>query len=130
MRASTRRAAPRGSGGWVSAVSVMASSSCWKAGWYHTHEMVTAVKAAATSRGEVNRDSKSEHGQKEPQGGSTLTVEPAASLCAVAAEAGARLVIVNRDPTPYDRLATAVISQPIGEVIPEIVDRLLVSQPG
>jgi NAD-dependent deacetylase len=62
--------------------------------------------------------------------GSTLTVEPAASLCAVAADAGARLVIVNRDPTPYDRLATAVISQPIGEVVPEIVDRLLASQPG
>lgn len=62
--------------------------------------------------------------------GSTLTVEPAASLCAVAADAGARLVIVNRDPTPYDRLATAVISQPIGEAVPEIVDRLLASQPG
>lgn len=62
--------------------------------------------------------------------GSTLTVEPAASLCAVAADAGARLVIVNRDPTPYDRLATAVISKPIGEVVPEIVDRLLGSQPG
>ena len=61
--------------------------------------------------------------------GSTLTVEPAASLCAVAAEAGARLIIVNRDPTPYDRLATAVISQPIGEVVPDIVDRLLASQP-
>jgi NAD-dependent deacetylase len=62
--------------------------------------------------------------------GSTLTVEPASSLCAVAAEAGARLVIVNRDPTPYDRLATAVISLPIAEVVPKIVDRLLASQPG
>ena len=57
--------------------------------------------------------------------GSTLTVEPAASLCAVAAEAGARLVIVNRDPTPYDRLAAAVISHPIGEVVPKIVEELL-----
>jgi NAD-dependent deacetylase len=62
--------------------------------------------------------------------GSTLTVEPAASLCAVAADAGARLVIVNRDPTPYDRLATAVISQPIGEAVPKIVDWLLADQPG
>lgn len=35
--------------------------------------------------------------------GSTLTVEPAASLCAVAVEAGASLVIVNRDPTPTTR---------------------------
>jgi NAD-dependent deacetylase len=57
--------------------------------------------------------------------GSTLTVEPAASLCAVAVRAGARLVIVNRDPTPYDPLATAVIRQPIGEAVPAIVTALL-----
>jgi NAD-dependent deacetylase len=35
--------------------------------------------------------------------GSTLTVQPAASLCAVAARAGAALVIVNRDPRPTTR---------------------------
>ena len=52
--------------------------------------------------------------------GSTLTVEPAASLCAVAADAGAPLVIVNRDPTPYDPLATEVIREPIGTAIPRI----------
>src|SRR6185437_4339230 len=46
--------------------------------------------------------------------GSTLTVEPAASLCGIAADNGAALVIVNRDPTPYDELATEVISEPIG----------------
>lgn len=57
--------------------------------------------------------------------GSTLTVEPAASLCAVAVESGARLVIVNRDPTPYDRLATATIREPIGVAVPAIVERLL-----
>ncbi len=57
--------------------------------------------------------------------GSTLIVEPAASLCAVAVRAGARLIIINRDPTPYDKLATAVISEPIGEVVPELVDQLL-----
>lgn len=57
--------------------------------------------------------------------GSTLTVEPAASLCAVAVRAGAQLIIVNRDPTPYDALATAVIRQPIGEAVPAIVTALL-----
>jgi NAD-dependent deacetylase len=57
--------------------------------------------------------------------GSTLTVEPAASLCAVAVRGGARLVIVNRDPTPYDPLASAVIRQPIGEAVPAIADQLL-----
>jgi len=56
--------------------------------------------------------------------GSTLIVEPAASLCAVAADAGARLVIVNRDPTPYDALATEVIREPIGTVIPRIAAQL------
>jgi NAD-dependent deacetylase len=56
--------------------------------------------------------------------GSTLTVEPAASLCAVAADAGARLVIVNRDPTPYDEIATAVIRDPIGQAVPLIATQL------
>jgi len=57
--------------------------------------------------------------------GSTLTVEPAASLCAVAADAGAHLVVVNRDPTPYDDLATEVIREPIGVALPRITDDLL-----
>jgi len=57
--------------------------------------------------------------------GSTLSVEPAASLCGIAVRAGARLVIVNRDPTPYDRLATAVVREPIGTAVPAIVSRLL-----
>jgi len=57
--------------------------------------------------------------------GSTLTVEPAASLCAVAADAGAHLIVVNRDPTPYDALATDVIREPIGSAIPRITEDLL-----
>ncbi len=56
--------------------------------------------------------------------GSTLTVEPAASLCAVAADAGASLIIVNRDPTPYDPLATEVIREPIGTAVPRIAGDL------
>jgi NAD-dependent deacetylase len=61
--------------------------------------------------------------------GSTLTVEPAASLCSVAAGAGARLVIINRDPTPYDSAATAVIREPIGDAVPRITGQLLQHQP-
>src|ERR1022692_2912447 len=57
--------------------------------------------------------------------GSTLTVEPAASLCRVATDAGARLVIVNRDPTPHDGIATAVIRDPIGQSVPRVVDDLI-----
>ena len=59
--------------------------------------------------------------------GSTLTVEPAASLCAVAVKGGAKLVVINRDPTPYDGLAVATIRQPISEAVPAIVSRLLTS---
>jgi len=57
--------------------------------------------------------------------GSTLIVEPAASLCAIAAEAGAALVIVNRDPTPYDPAATTIIRDPIGVAVPRIASQLL-----
>ncbi|MCP2341521.1 SIR2 family NAD-dependent protein deacylase [Actinomadura rupiterrae] len=52
--------------------------------------------------------------------GSSLLVEPAAGLCRVAVEAGARLVIVNRDSTPYDDLATEVIREPIGVAVPAL----------
>jgi NAD-dependent protein deacetylase/lipoamidase len=57
--------------------------------------------------------------------GSTLTVEPAASLCALAVGAGAALVIVNADPTPYDGLATEVIREPIGVAVPRLTRQLL-----
>jgi len=57
--------------------------------------------------------------------GSTLTVQPAASLTQVAAEAGARVVIVNAEPTPYDRLADQVDRRPIQEALPELVRELL-----
>jgi NAD-dependent deacetylase len=60
--------------------------------------------------------------------GSTLTVEPAASLCAVAVRAGAQLVIVNRDPTPYDPLATAVIREPIGQAVPMLIGQILAQE--
>jgi NAD-dependent protein deacetylase/lipoamidase len=57
--------------------------------------------------------------------GSTLTVQPAASLCGIAAEAGADVVIVNRDPTPYDAVATEVIREPIGQAVPQIARQIL-----
>ncbi|MGI5261101.1 SIR2 family NAD-dependent protein deacylase [Streptomyces angustmyceticus] len=53
--------------------------------------------------------------------GSTLQVQPAASLAGVAAEHGARLIIVNAEPTPYDPLATEVIREPIGTALPRLL---------
>jgi len=57
--------------------------------------------------------------------GTSLRVEPAASMCQVAMEHGAELIIVNNEATPYDLLATEVIRDPIGEAVPRIVEELL-----
>jgi NAD-dependent SIR2 family protein deacetylase len=59
--------------------------------------------------------------------GTTLTVEPAGSLCASAVRTGAALVIVNRDRTPYDGIATEIIRAPLSEALPRIVGHLLAS---
>jgi NAD-dependent deacetylase len=53
--------------------------------------------------------------------GTSLQVQPAAGLAEVAVRAGARLVIVNLDPTPYDPIAHAVVREPIGTVLPRLV---------
>ena len=53
--------------------------------------------------------------------GTTLTVHPVAGLVPVAAAAGARIVIINAEPTTYDHLADAVLRAPISDVLPEIV---------
>ena len=53
--------------------------------------------------------------------GSTLSVFPAAGLVPTAKAAGARVVIVNAEPTPYDSLADAVLRGSISEVLPALV---------
>jgi NAD-dependent deacetylase len=53
--------------------------------------------------------------------GTSLTVQPAAQLAGVAKEHGARLVIVNGQPTPYDDVADNVIRDPIGRALPRLV---------
>jgi NAD-dependent deacetylase len=60
--------------------------------------------------------------------GSTLTVHPAAGLVPIAKRAGAALIIVNAEPTPYDDLADEVLREPIGEVLPALVG--VTSDPG
>ena len=54
--------------------------------------------------------------------GTSLTVYPVAYLPEEALAAGARLVIVNAEPTPYDRRAQATFSEPIGAVLPRLVE--------
>jgi NAD-dependent deacetylase len=55
--------------------------------------------------------------------GSSLTVSPACDLVPVAAGAGAGVVIVNAEPTPYDAIAGAVVRAPISDVLPNLVTR-------
>jgi NAD-dependent deacetylase len=54
--------------------------------------------------------------------GTTLTVYPVAYLPEEALAAGAHLIIVNAEPTPYDSRAHAAISEPIGDVLPRLVE--------
>lgn len=56
--------------------------------------------------------------------GSTLEVTPVAYMPEYALRAGAELVIINAEPTPFDRSARAIFREPIGEVLPEIVSRV------
>ena len=53
--------------------------------------------------------------------GSSLVVEPAASLPRVARQAGARLIIVNREPTPLDGIADVVVRGELGAILPALV---------
>ena len=53
--------------------------------------------------------------------GTTLAVYPAAALVPVARRAGAKVVIVNAEPTDLDHLAHAVLRGPIGELLPPLV---------
>lgn len=52
--------------------------------------------------------------------GTSLQVQPAAGLCEVAVARGARLVIVNAAATPYDAMATAILREPISDVLPRL----------
>jgi NAD-dependent deacetylase len=53
--------------------------------------------------------------------GTSLQVQPAAGLAGVAADHGARLVIVNAEPTPYDDRADEIVREPIGTALPELL---------
>jgi NAD-dependent deacetylase len=52
--------------------------------------------------------------------GSSLQVYPIASAVPAARASGARVVIVNAEPTPFDEVADAVLRGRIGDVLPGI----------
>jgi len=53
--------------------------------------------------------------------GTTLQVYPIAGAVDIANSAGARIVILNAEETPFDSVADAVIREPIGAVLPRLV---------
>ena len=52
--------------------------------------------------------------------GTTLQVYPIAGAVELARGAGARIVIINAQPTPYDGVADAVFHESISSVLPAI----------
>ncbi len=53
--------------------------------------------------------------------GTSLQVWPAAGLTEIAAAHGARIVIVNAEPTPYDHVDDLVVREPISAALPRLV---------
>ncbi|MGY2085352.1 SIR2 family NAD-dependent protein deacylase [Blastococcus sp. SYSU DS0539] len=53
--------------------------------------------------------------------GTSLTVHPAAGLVDIAVGSGARVVVVNAEPTPYDDVADLVVREPISTALPRLV---------
>ena len=56
--------------------------------------------------------------------GSSLQVYPAAGIPRLARESGAKLCIINAEPTPFDDMADVVMHGKAGEILPEIVARV------
>jgi NAD-dependent deacetylase len=57
--------------------------------------------------------------------GSSLEVTPVSRLPQIALEAGARLIIVNREPTYLDGRADAIFHEDLVEVLPELTTEVL-----
>ena len=57
--------------------------------------------------------------------GSTLQVYPVAGVVPHAKSAGARIVIVNAEPTGFDAIADVVVPQRIGDVLPRMTKLMI-----
>jgi NAD-dependent deacetylase len=89
------------------------------------------LKSATISFGENLVPADLERAQLAAQGsdvflaiGTSLTVYPAAALPEIALNAGARLVVMNAQDTPFDGVAAAVFNEELGTVLPELVTRV------
>ncbi len=82
------------------------------------------VKTATVSFGQAMPDAAMQRAQELAQScdlflaiGSSLVVWPAAGFPLMAKRNGARLIIVNREPTEFDEIANLVVHQDIGTVL-------------
>jgi NAD-dependent deacetylase len=57
--------------------------------------------------------------------GSSLQVQPAATLPLVAKRCGAKLIIINREETPLDRIADIVVHRPIGAIFSTLYPQIV-----
>jgi NAD-dependent deacetylase len=57
--------------------------------------------------------------------GSSLQVQPAASLVELAKHGGASVLILTRSATPYDAIADARLGAALGETLPQLIDAVL-----
>jgi NAD-dependent deacetylase len=60
--------------------------------------------------------------------GSSLVVRPAASLPMVARSSGAKLAVINAEPTPIDEYAAVTIHASSGETLQQLLNLVLVAQ--
>jgi len=87
------------------------------------------VKSATISFGQAMPEKEMRRAEAETLGadlfiaiGSSLVVWPAAGFPAVAKKNGARLVILNREPTEFDEIADLVVHEDIGDVLEPFVE--------
>jgi NAD-dependent deacetylase len=88
------------------------------------------IKTATVSFGQAMPDSAMQRAQELAQScdlflaiGSSLVVWPAAGFPLMAKRNGARLVIVNREPTEFDEIADLVVHEDIGTVLEPLIVR-------
>jgi NAD-dependent deacetylase len=86
------------------------------------------IKTATISFGQAMPDAAMQRAQELAQScdlfltiGSSLVVWPAAGFPLVAKRNGARLVIINREPTEFDDIADLVVHQDIGTVLEPLI---------
>lgn len=89
------------------------------------------LKSATVSFGEALDVADLERSMRAAEGadvflalGTSLGVYPAAALPEVAVRSGARLVVANAEPTPFDTVADVVLRDPLGEVLPAVARRV------